>query len=466
MNIGQEIWEVRRQWDLSHDSWWTLFSHVISLTIIRDVLKNLDACERRSCKVPAFVVVMLVIGMNLFTEESISQAFCALIGGMRFLSFDVGTLVCGKSTLCEARYRLGAAPMVELFRRVSRPIATPKTRNAFLFGLRLMGVDGTVEDVADTPENAVAFGRQKGSRGDSAFPQLRNVYLAELGTHVICDAIVRGYQYDERSAAKRLLRSVDNSMLLMWDSGFHSYEMVRLAKQNGVYFLGRVPCSVILDPIESFGDGSYSAKIYPTPSDRDKDENGILIRVVEYTIDDPRRKGHGENHRLITSLMDPVKHPARTLAIEYHQRWEIEIAIDEIDTHQRVHHQRPFRSKKPVGVIQEAYGLLLAHFVIRCFMHQAALTEKLDPDRLSFIDSLRVIRRAIPEFQIVPPQFWPQMNDRLLAEIAQNRLPPRDNRCNPRVVKRKVSKFLLKRSQHKKPEHPSKPFAASVVMLN
>jgi len=466
MSIGQEVWELRENWDMSHDSWWELLSRAIPSNVVREVLDSLDARERRTRKLSAFVIVMLVIAMNIFTEESIPQAFCAMIEGLRFLSFDVNTLACGKGALCQARYRLGAAPMVELFRRICHPIATADTPGAFLFGLRLMGVDGTVENVPDTPENSAAFGRQKGSRGDSAFPQMRNVYLAELGTHVVCDAIIRGYQFDERSAAKRLLRSVDPDMLLMWDSGFHSYDMVKQTMGKGTHFLGRVPVSIVLEKIKLFSDGSYTAKLYPSPNDRRKDNDGIMVRVVEYTIDDPRRKGHLENHRLITSLMEPLKYPARVLAIEYHQRWEIEMTIDEIDTHQKVHNQRPLRSKKPIGVIQEAYGLLLAHYVVRYYMHEAAMAKRLDPDRLSFIDSLRVIRRGVSEFQIAPPALWPQMHERLLAEIAQNRLPPRDNRCNPRVVKRKISKFLLKREHHKRPVHPSKPFVESVVMLN
>ncbi len=352
-----------------------------------------------------------------------------------------------------------------LFRRICRPLATEKTPGAFLFGLRLMGVDGTVEDVPDTPANAAAFGRQTGSRGDSAFPQLRNVYLAELGTHAICDAVVRGYQFGERSAALRLLRSVDPGMLLMWDRGFHSHEMVKATLDRGVDFLGRVPARVILEPVEALPDGSYIAEIYETQHAREKKRNGLPVRVIEYTIDDPSRDGHGEKHRLITSLLDPEIAPAKQLAAEYHQRWEIEVAIDEMDTHQRIH-AKPFRSQKPVGVIQEVYGLLIAHYVVRFFMQEAAATEGLDPDRISFIDSLRIIRRKVDKFQIASPKTIPALYQRMLREIARCKLPPRDDRSNPRVVKRKMSNFKLKRKKHQRVRQPQKPFADAVRMIH
>lgn len=329
-----------------------------------------------------------------------------------------------------------------------------------------MAVDGTVEDVPDTPANASAFGRQTGSRGDSAFPQLRNVYLIESGTHAVCDAVVRGYQYDERSAALRLLRSVETGMLLMWDRGFHSFAMVRDCLDRGCHFLGRVPDHAVLEPLEQLPDGSFIAELYETPYARKKRRGGIRVRVIEYTIDDPLREGHGQPHRLITSIFESATAPADRLAVEYHQRWEIEIAIDEMDTHQRVHANRPLRSKKPEGVVQEMYGMLLAHYLVRFFMYEAAQEEQLDPDRLSFTNTLRILRRKVDKFQIAAPQAWKEFYQRMLAEIGRVRLPPRDNRSNPRVVKRKMSNFRLKREEHRRVQHPTKPFRNSVVALN
>ena len=250
----------------------------------------------------------------------------------------------------------------------------------------------------------------------------------------------------------------------MWDKNFHSYEMVKQTLATQAHFLGRVASSIILKPVEQLADGSYLAYVYPSPKARRKNQGGILVRVIEYTMDDPHRAGYGETHRLITSLLNLNLYPAQELACAYHERWEIEIVIDEVDTHRRVY-SRPLRSQKPVGVIQELYGMLIAHYIVRVLMHEAALQVGLDPDRLSFINSLRIIRNAIPEFQQIAPEYIPLLYQRLLDDIAREVLPPRRDRSYPRVVKRKMSKFALKRPEHENWPQPLKPFADSVVIL-
>ena len=181
------------------------------------------------------------------------------------------------------------------------------------------------------------------------------------------------------------------------------------------------------------------------------------MRVIDYTLDDPNRPGYRQPHRLITSLLDPQQAPARSLIATYHQRWEIESAIDEMDAHQRLA-GTPLRSKKPVGVIQELYGLLIAHDAVRKVIADAAQQERLNPDRLSFIHAVHLICDAIPEFQMTAPDQHERLYQRLLADIRRYRLPPRDLRSNPRVVKRKMSKFPRKRRQHQQKPQPKKPF--------
>lgn len=354
--------------------------------------------------------------------------------------------------------------MVSLFRQVCKPIATPATRGAFLFGYRLMGIDGTVDNVSDSAKNTRAFGRQKGSRGDSAFPQLRNVHLVELGTRVICDAIVRGYQYHERTAAYRLLRSVNKDMLVMWDCGFHSFKMVRLSIEKGAKFLGRLPRHTKFERFKILSDGSYLSEIYPSYHDRKAKRNGIRVRIIEYTIDDESRTGHAEKHMLITNLLDEKIALAKKIAAEYHQRWETEIAFDEMGTHQKVNN-RPMRSEKPEGVIQEAYGALIAHYIVRYLIHEVAVKEGIDPDRISFIDSLRVIRRKIDKFQIAKEEQLEPLYQMMLEDIAENKLPPRDNRINPREVKRKTSKFPSGRGTPRGRPQSRKPFSEIIYML-
>jgi hypothetical protein len=270
-----------------------------------------------------------------------------------------------------------------------------------------MAIDGTTLDVADTPENARAFGRPTTHRGNQqgAFPQVRVVALIETGTHAICDAVLRPFRCGEAPAALRLLRSVGPGMLLLWDRGFHSYPMIRAARARGADFLGRTKGNVALTPTEVLADGSFLAVVYPTPKARRHGVDGIALRVIEYALDTAAGPGR-ERYRLISSLLDERAFPAAQLAAAYHERWEVETTLDEVKVHQWAH-PRPLCSKQPREVVQEVYGLLLAHLAIRTLMHQAALREGVDPDRLSFVGALRVLRRAIPRAQRTRPERLP-----------------------------------------------------------
>jgi len=432
---------------------------------VEAVVTDLGVEEQRVRKLPAVVTLLLCIAMGLFTNIALEQVLVKMVKGLRYIwPDDEDYQTANRSAICQARQRLGSRPVWELFHRVCKPRATEQTPGAFLFGLRLMAIDGDVEDVPDTAANAVFFGRHHGGRGDGAFPQMRAVYLCESGTHSICDAGFWPCHTSERVGGLRMLRSVEAGMLVMWDCGFHSFDMAVQTRQRKAHFLGRLPAHVKPKFVKALSDGSYLAYIYPSDYQRKKRGERLLVRVIKYTIDDPNRSGHGELHRLITSLLDPDLYPAHTLACEYHQRWEIEITIDEVNTHQRLPNI-PLRSQKPVGVIQEAYGLLIAHYAVRAIMHEAALQAGLDPDRLSFINAVQVTRDAIPEFQMTAPEQLPRLYQRLLNDIARHRLPERDNRSNPRVVKRKMSKFKLKRAAHRCWPRPSKPFQEAVAIL-
>jgi hypothetical protein len=318
--------------------------------------------------------------------------------------------------------------------------------------------------VPDTPANAEYFGRATGARGESAFPQVRAVYLCECGTHALCDANFWPYGVSERVGGRQLLRSVGPGMLVMWDRGFHSYDMCADCRQRDAHFLARIPAHLRLTPIRRLADGSYLAYLAPSDYARRKRGERLRVRVIEYTLDDPTRPGHGQRHRLITSLLDELAYPAQTLAVAYHERWEEEITLDEMDTHQRRPRQ-PLRSRTPEGVEQELWGLLIAHYSIRAVMHEAAVRAGVAPDRLSFVNALRILRNAVFEFQIIAESQRAAWYDRLLNDIGREQLPQRDNRCNPRVVKRKMSNFDLKREQHRQWPQPTKPFAEAVVIL-
>lgn len=440
----------------------TITEH-IPVEAIEEVIEQCQVREARKRKLPALLVVLLCIGMNVLCQMSVHYVLVKLVQGLRLLHALGVDEVASKSSISEARYKLGAKPLEMLFKRICHPLATPDTPGAFAFGLRLVALDGTTEVLPDTPENSRYFGRAKGDRGDSAFPQVQCVYLCECGTHAIFDAGFWPYAVPERVGGFRLLRSVEADMLVMWDRGFHDFDMFLGVMEQGAQLLSRLPAHVKPQRVITLPDGSWLAYISPGAYQRRKAGERLLVRIIAYELDDPNRPGCGEHHRLMTTLLHPDLYPALDLVCLYHERWEVEIALDEIDTHQRLAHH-PLRSLKPVGVIQELYALLLAHFVVRSIMHDAALAHDLDPDRLSFVHSVRLIGDAFIEFQLVDPLDHPRLWNRLLHDIAHFQLPARDNRSNPRVVKRKMSNFKLKRPQHWHPPQPTKPFREAVVL--
>lgn len=461
--MGFKIREIDAECKFSNALTVEALHQAIPQEAITTVLHAHGATEQRDRKLPMVVVVWLVIALNLYTTLSSKAVMRKLTRGLRSIWPNPPVALPTAGAITQRRYHLGARPLVSLFHAQCQPLATPQTRGAFLFGLRLMAIDGTKEDVADTPENARAFGRHTSARGVSAFPQLLGVYLVECGTHAIVDAGFWPCHTSERVGAHRLLRSVRPGMLVMWDRGFHAYDLIVAVRQRRAHLLGRLPAHVHPQPVRTLADGSYLAYLYPSEYARRKRGERILVRIVTYTITDPALPGYGETHRLVTTLLNPRHAPAHDLACAYHERWEIEIVIDELDTHQRLA-ARTLRSLKPVGVIQELYGLLLAHYAIRALMHAAALQADVDPDRLSFVHALEVVRDAVPEFQMTTPSQLPQLYTRLLDDIAAERLPERRARSNARVVKRKMSNFKLKRAEHYRPPKPQGSFRDAVVI--
>jgi hypothetical protein len=428
-----------------------VLSHAVPHAAILAALDAEGVQAQRERKLSLAVTMLVVIAMNLYTQVPIGHVLRKLAQGLRLIWPDPAYAVPTASAITYRRYQLGARPLVALFQQVCQPIATPQTPGAFLFGLRLMALDGTVEDVPDTPANAKAFGRPTNDRGAGAFPQVQAVYLAECGTHCVIDAGVWPCHTSERVGGFRLLRSVTAGMLVMWDRGFHDCDMILGVQQRDAHVLSRLPAHVKPRWVSTLPDGTYLADLLPADDPRRRSGAQVLVRVLTYTLTDPRLPGYGEVHRLVTTLLDPELYPALELVCAYHERWEIELLIDELDTHQRLA-QGVLRSRKPVGVIQEVYGLLVAHYAIRVVLHDAAVQAAVDPDRLSFVHALRLVQDALPEFQMVAPEQVPRLYQRLLDDIGRQRVPARCLRSNPRVVKRKMSKFKRKR-----PEHASAP---------
>jgi hypothetical protein len=436
---------------------------IISPAAIRQALEATGRVNPRRCKLTHEVVMWVVLAMGVLTDLPIRQVF------KHARRLRRGEESPHRSSLCVARQRLGVAPVRQLFLQVARPLARPETPGAFYRGWRLMGVDGTVYDVPDSENNAAAFARPSaGPRGDGAFPQVRKLSLVELGTHVEVALEVRSSAHGEQSMVDDLIPRLKPEMLLLWDRGFFSYELWRQMKAQDVKVLARVKCQLILRPIEDLSDGSYPAKIYKSSYDRTKDRDGIVVRVIRYTLDDPQRVGHGEEHVLITSLLDEKLYPASELIILYHERWEEEQVFDEQKTHQdprRATKPAHLRSETPEGVIQEVYALALGHLVIRSLMFEAAATEGLDPDRLSFTGCFQILKCRLPECDSKTPASFEAWYEAVLWEMQNERTDPRRNRVNPRVIKRKMSKWKKKRAEHRGLPPLKKTFKETVVMV-
>jgi Insertion element 4 transposase N-terminal/Transposase DDE domain len=438
---------------------------IIPPQAVRNALQATGRTNPRKCTLTHEVVCWVVLAMGLLTELPIRQVF----KHARRLRLHEETP--HRSSLCVARQRLGIAPVRQLFEQVVHPLARPETPGAFYRGFRLVGLDGTVYDVPDSDANAAVFARPSaGPRGDGAFPQLRKLSLVELGTHVELAFVVRSLAHGEPSMVGGLLRHLTAEMLLLEDRGFFSYDHWKAVMSRGAKILARVKSGLILEPIRHLADGSYLAKIYRTAYNRQKDRDGILVRVIRYTLDDPQRVGHGEVHVLITNLLGENLYPAEELIILYHERWEQELVYDEQKTHQdpkRVTKPAQVRSQTPAGVIQEIYALSLGHFVTRALMFEAAQTVGLDPDRLSFLGCFQILKCRVPECDSSTPESFEQWYRGLLWEMPRERTDDkvRRNRINPRVIKRKMSKWKKKRPEHRHLPPLKKTFPETVVMI-
>ncbi len=408
---------------------------------VQQVLAETGKASERERDLPAHVMVYYAIAMALYMGSSTREVLRCLLEGLRWLWGTEAVKVAGKSGISQARSRLGEAPLRRLYEQVVQPVATRATKGAWYRGWRLVSLDGSSLDVADTAENGVAFGYPGASRGASAFPQLRFVTLVENGTHVLFGARLGCCADGETTLAHGVLPAFRPGMLCLADRYFFGYALWRAAAATGADLLWRVKGNLHLPRAAMLGDGSYLSVVYPSEKDRRHATNGIQVRVVEY-----RLEGVADAeplYRLITTILDPAQAPAADLAALYYERWEVEGALAELKTHLRGA-QVVLRSKTPDLVRQEFWGLLLAHFAVRGLMHEAALRADEDPDRLSFLHAVRVVRRKLPLFAAFPPRARLALHDEVLDEILEERVATSRGRRVPRGVKRKMSGYPLR----------------------
>jgi hypothetical protein len=368
---------------------------------VREVLKETGRGSVRQRDLPAHVVIYYVIALALYMRSSYREVLRCLLEGLQWLlDPSVQVKVAGKSGISQARSRLGAEPVKKLYDAVVAPIAEKRTQGAWYGQWRLVSLDGSTLDVADTAENNKAFGRPGASRGSSAYPKIRFVGLLESGTHVLWAARMGKYAMDEITLATAVVPALRKGMLCLADRFFPGYKLWQKAAQTGADLLWRVRKNARLEVDKRLADGSYLSRIYSSTSHRRNRRKAIVVRVIEYRLKDV--PGAETIYRLLTTILDPKRAPAKELAALYHERWEIETTLDELKTHLRGA-QIVLRSKTPELVRQEFYGLLMAHFAIRGLMHEAALQADEDPDRLSFVHAVHVVQRRMPRYVAIPP---------------------------------------------------------------
>lgn len=435
----------------------TLLARVFPPAVLDTVVTHYRPPKSRSRKLPGHLVLLLVIAKFLYPATELSTVLSILLLPQRVKKRVPSPA--GKGSISRARYRWGPRPLAALMRQVCRPLATPETPGAFLFGLRTAAFDGSYEDVADTPENDRAFGRYRSQYAPAAFPQIMGMYLVECGTHAILDASVWPCRTSEHRAVRRLLRSVTPEMLVLWDCGMHSYSLATAVRARGAHFLSRVPAGQTFVPLRTLADGSQHVLWYKDPpSRRGNDAAYLLVRLVTYHLD-----AGATPIRLVTSLLDPLVAPALDLVCGYHERWEIEGTFDELGPQQRLVVQ-PFRSQKPPGVVQEFYGLVLAHYAIRAVMAEAATTQTMDPDRISFSRAARLLSAAMLLGDLLDVADQAGLVEEMAGLLCRFHLPPRQARAVPRARKRPWSKHRFRKRKNHYQITPLKPFRSRVTI--
>lgn len=393
-----------------------VLTRLIHRDLVDEVLAETGRAEQRRRLLPARVVVYYVMALCLFFGDAYEEVMRKLVGALQWLrGWDTAWQVPTASALCQARQRLGEEPMRALFDRVAQPILPAGSGRGWYAGLRVMALDGLIIDVPDTAENVAEFGRTGNHLADSPYPQARIVALLECGSRAVVAAEIGPCHTGEREMAQQLLDSVDQPMLLLADRGFYGYEFFKTTASNAE-LLWRVNRRITLPVYQQLPDGSYLSALAPK-SIHSRVARGQLagrqhhleipVRVVEYTITNRGNAaddaGEPETVRLITSILDHELAPAAELAALYHQRWEIELAFDEIETHQIGGH-RVLRSRSPQLVRQEIWALLLTHYAIRHLMFEAADDIDTEPDRISFLRTLRIVRRQVTDQAAFSPR--------------------------------------------------------------
>lgn len=445
---------------------WPILEQFYPRQRIEQLTESICGQTTRVRKLTLVLVVWVLICWHLYLRHSLGAVFLKLSSAQRWLAEDEPETLPTRAAWTYRRKQLGVRLLRTLVNELCVPLATEDTPGAFAFGLRLMAMDGTLEDVNDTAANAQYFGRISDGQTSSPYPQLRCLYLVEAGTHAIVKVIVAPCQSSEVCLARGLLPALKPGMLVLVDRGFISGALVEAIRARGAHVLGRLPQGVFTHKEQVLPDGSYLTTL--SPSTCQGLSAPLPVRVIEYRIDPPvaeqleqvtpsRMHSHSgatnpqvrQVHRLITTLLCPELAPAKALCLCYHERWEVEETIEETRNQQRLS-QQPLRSRWPKLVLQEFYALLLAHYAVRGLMLRAAQTTGLDPDRISFTGAIQVLGQAILQRSFYSPELTIRALKRMCADLTSpgHLVAARRLRFNCRVVKHICTRFRRKRPEH------------------
>jgi Insertion element 4 transposase N-terminal/Transposase DDE domain len=378
-----------------------LLMRVFPPGVVDEVIASVGRTEQRHRSLPARVMAYFALGMALHADGSYEDVLGLMTDGLAWVEpGSTPVKLPSKSAIFQARERLGFEPVKALFDRVCQPLASVGTAGSFLAGRRLVAIDGTTLEVADTPANTEFFGRPGVNKGErSAFPQARVVAFAECGTHTIFDAEIGPYTVSEMVLSNVLIDRLQPGMLLLADRGLMSFALWCKAIATGADLLWRAKTNATPRRIETLPDGSWLGELRAR-NDSVRTES-VTVRVVDYNVTDSAGDVVGPI-RLFTSLLDPTEVSATELAVAYRQRWEIESTFDELKTHQRGP-KAVLRSKSPALVHQEIWGHLCCHYAIRTLMFDTATDRQVDPDRVSFTTAIAITRRSLSQARDFSP---------------------------------------------------------------
>lgn len=453
MKLGVQLSRVR-----TSEAQFTIeaLAAVLDPALISASLSALDRDSKRDRKLPARLVMWLVVAMSLYRHLSVDNVLYQLVRGLGMVVRWTGEEAPRSDAVAKARRRLGWEVVRHLFRALAESLGAKHAAAHQYRGLALLALDGTTFMTPDTPANEGWFGRPKGSRGDGAYPRVRLLALMGAWSHLVLAATFGAYTVSELECAKHLLGQVKANTLVLMDRLYFSFAWLTAfdAERTGRHFLTRAktgPRDLKPTRKKKLGENDWLGSLRRPRGLRSKAlPEELRVRILRYQV-----KGF-QPVTLVTSLLDPEAYPAEELIALYHGRWEIELGYDEVKTH-FAREKVVFRSKSPDRVLQEGYGLLIAYNCVRALMARAAEKAGVEPRQLSFVDCLVRIRLVLLKMALAPTRLLPAMFEELVDELAGCVLPPRrPDRVCPRAVKIKMSSFPLKRNQAGRGRRPRK----------